>query len=109
MKRVGKIALFLIFYAKEVLVANLQIAVAILRPGKLKRPPAFLEISVEGLNDRQLLIVTNLITMTPGTLSFDVSRDRRIALIHMLLPGESLEEDRRNFESSYVQRVREIF
>ncbi|MEM0966433.1 MAG: Na+/H+ antiporter subunit E [Verrucomicrobiota bacterium] len=109
MIRVGKFFAFLVFYVKEVIVANLQIAIAVLRPVCLRRDPAFLVISIEGLTDLQLLIVTNLITMTPGTLSFDVSKDRRTALIHLLLPGESPEEDRRSFEEGYVNRVREIF
>ena len=109
MKRIGKLMVFLLFYAKEVVVANFQIAWQVLSPGAGGREPAFLMVSVEGLNDRQMLIVTNLITMTPGTLSFDVSPDGRTALIHMLVPGDSLEEDRARFENDYVRRVREIF
>ncbi len=107
--RLVNILLFLLFYAKEVVLANLQIAWEILLPSRGGRTPEFLQVSVEGLNDRQLLIVTNLITMTPGTLSFDVSRDRRTVLIHQLIPGDSKEEDRSRFASEYVRRVREIF
>lgn len=107
--RLAKLVPFLLFYAKEVVVANLQIAWQVVRPDPLARPPGFVEISVEGLDDLQLLVVTNLITMTPGTLSFDVSPDRRRVLIHQLLPGGNREDDRRRFEESYVRRVREIF
>ena len=106
--RIIKIFLFLLFYAKEVIVANLQIAWQILTPGG-GRVPQFLTVSFEGLNDRQLLIVTNLITMTPGTLSFDVSPDGKTVLIHQLVPGVSKKEDRHKFETDYIRRVREIF
>ncbi len=108
MIRLAKTLFFLGFYLKEVLAANLQIAWRIVSPMPPPRPPAFLTISIAGLTDGQLLVVTNLITMTPGTLSFEVSSDRRTLLIHQLFPGHSREEDRRRFEESYVRRVREI-
>lgn len=106
--RLVKIISFLLFYVKEVVLANFQIALQILTPGG-GRNPEFLTISVEGLNDRQLLIVTNLITMTPGTLSFDVSQDGSTVLIHQMIPGNSKEEDRAKLETEYVRRVSEIF
>ncbi|MFP4351805.1 MAG: Na+/H+ antiporter subunit E [Puniceicoccaceae bacterium] len=109
MKRIFGIARFFLFYVKEVVIANLQIAGQILRPGRGGPTPRFLAVSIEGLNDRQLLIVTNLITMTPGTLSFDVSPDRRTVLIHQLIPAAPPEAARRSLESDYVERVREIF
>ena len=64
MKRLFKAILFFLFYVKEVVMANLQIAHQIL--GRRSLEPAFLSVSVKDLNDLQLLIVTNLITMTPG-------------------------------------------
>ncbi len=109
MKRIFGIARFLLFYVKEVVIANLQIAAQILLPGRDGRNPRFLAVSVEGLNDRQLLIVTNLITMTPGTLSFDVSPDRRTVLIHQLISTSPAGEARRRLETDYIERVREIF
>jgi len=109
MRRIVKSFLFLIFYGKEVLLANAQIAWQIMNPSAGGRTPGFLSVSVEGLNERQLLIVTNLITMTPGTLSFEVSTDGKHLLIHQLIPGSSKTEDRMRFEENYIRRVREIF
>lgn len=107
--RLVRIIFFLLFYMKEVVVANFQIAWQILSPSGGGRHPEFLTVSIEGLNDRQLLIVTNLITMTPGTLSFDVSEDGKSLLIHQLVPGDSKDGDRTKFETEYVRRVQEIF
>jgi len=107
--RLVKMFVFLLFYAKEVVLANFQIAWQILSPRGGGRRPEFVTISVEGLNDRQLLIVTNLITITPGTLSGDVSADGRTVLIHQLIRGNSKAEDRAKMENDYVRRVREIF
>lgn len=109
MKRFFRFVRFLLFYAKEVVVANLQIAAVILRPGRRRARPAFVVISVAGLTDRQLLVVTNLITMTPGTLSFDVDPAGETALLHLLLPDEDVDAERRRLEESYVRRVRSIF
>ena len=63
---------FAFFYLKEVVVSNIRVAIDIMTPQHLMKP-AILTIDVSHLSPRQLLVVTNLITMTPGTLSLDVS------------------------------------
>jgi multicomponent Na+:H+ antiporter subunit E len=99
---------FLLFYLKEVLLANLLIAWDIVTP-RLRARPAFVELEIGELSDMQLLILTNLITMTPGTLSFDISTDRHRLLLHLLYPPRDAGALSRELERNYVQPVRRLF
>jgi len=99
---------FALHYLKEVLVANLYIAWDILTP-RLRARPAFIELEIGELSDLQVLLLTNLITMTPGTLSFDISADRRRLLLHLLYPRRDPDELRRELQRHYIQPVRRLF
>ncbi len=74
---------FLFFYIKEVIKANLQISYDILTP-KHYMKPGVIAIPMDVDTDMEILSLNNLITMTPGTLSLDVSTDRRVIYIHAM-------------------------
>jgi multicomponent Na+:H+ antiporter subunit E len=110
MKLLSKIVpllLFLPFYIKEVVLSNLRVAHDVLTPRHRMRPAVF-SIPLEGLNDRQILALANLITMTPGTLSLDVSQDKRLLYIHAMY-AEPVEETRRMLTEEFVERARRAF
>ncbi len=99
--------LFSLFYVKEVVASSFLVAYDILTP-RLYSRPGIIAVSLCSLTDRQLLVLTNLVTMTPGTLSLDLSADRSMLYIHhMHVPDP--EALRRQIEEDYVRRVREIF
>jgi multicomponent Na+:H+ antiporter subunit E len=73
----------LLFYIYEVLISNARVAHDVLTPTHHMRP-GFIHLNIEGLTDRQILAASNLITMTPGTLSLDVTPDRKFLQIHCM-------------------------
>ena len=92
------------FYLGEVLKSNLAIAWDVLTPED-KSAPGIIAIELPaGLNDFQILLISNLITMTPGSLSLDLSPDRRTLLLHILYLDD-VEETRQHFIENYVNRV----
>lgn len=92
------------FYLAEVLKSNLAIAWDVLTPTDKGRPGILCLPLPEGLRDGQILLISNLITMTPGTLTLDLSEDRRLLVLHILYLGD-VEETRRHLLENYVQRV----
>lgn len=105
--RIWRGLLFSLFYVKEVVLSSFLVAYDILTP-RLYSRPGIIAVSLRRLTDRQILVLTNLVTMTPGTLSLDLSEDRSTLYIHhMHVPDP--EALRRQIEEDYVQRVREIF
>jgi len=72
----------LIYFLKEVLVANLQIAQLVLwKPSRVQ--PALIKVPLDVKTDRGIFLLSSMITLTPGTLSLEVSRDRRYLYVHV--------------------------
>ena len=53
-------------------------------------------------------LISNLITMTPGSLTLDLSPDRRTLVLHILYLDDRAELIR-HLQKNYVQRVRQLF
>ncbi len=63
--------------------ANLQIAREILTPG-FGQTPRIVRYPVHDLDDLQVTVLANCITLTPGTLVVDVSDDGRWLYVHCM-------------------------
>ena len=74
---------FLLFYIYKVFQANIELAFQILAP-RLKMSPGILEIPVTLSHPQAILLLVNMITMTPGTLTMDLSEDKRFIYVHFL-------------------------
>lgn len=79
---VGLLRLAAVFLV-ELVVASGQVSVLALRPG-LRLRPAVLALPVHGSGDRLLTLVADAITLTPGTLTLEVDRDRSLLHVHVL-------------------------
>jgi multicomponent K+:H+ antiporter subunit E len=67
----------------DIVVANVVVARLVLGPpGRLR--PAFIEIPLELEQPLPIALLASIITMTPGTVSSDLSDDRRRLLVHVL-------------------------
>ena len=74
----------LIGYFVAALVAGaVAVALTALRPA-LHLRPAIIAYPLTVSRDGQITLLANLITLTPGTLSVDVSADRRTLYVHVL-------------------------
>jgi multicomponent Na+:H+ antiporter subunit E len=96
---------FALFYLGEVIKSNLMIAWDVINPRDLTRPGVIALDLPDHLNDRQIFMISSLITMTPGSLSLDLSADRRILYLHMLYLDEDVESTREHLRKNYVERV----
>jgi multicomponent Na+:H+ antiporter subunit E len=81
--QIFKIISFLFFYIWEVLMANIKMAYIILSP-KPGIKPAIICIPLETQSDFEIALLVNLITMTPGSLSMDISTDRKTVYVHVM-------------------------
>jgi len=74
--RLARLPGFLLYFLKELLVANLKVAAAVVATaGRLR--PAIVAVPLTLDRDAEIALLANLITLTPGTLSLEVSPDRR--------------------------------
>lgn len=78
--RVIKLAAMFLY---QLLVSSLEVAWDVITPEQKSRP-AILEMPLEVETEWGLLLTTNLISLTPGTLSLDVSEDRKRLIVHAM-------------------------
>lgn len=99
-------ALLLFFYfLKEVLLANLQIAKLVLW-GAHEIEPALIQVPLDIKTDRGIFLLSSMITLTPGTLSIDVSEDRKYLYVHVTHttnPAEVVESIKQGFEKKLME------
>lgn len=102
-RRALEIVRFIGFYLWELVLANLRVAHDVLTPGQLSRP-GILAIRLDSRTDAEITLFANLLTMTPGDLSIDVSTDRRVLYVHSLYLFD-IEESRHEIEVRFEGRV----
>jgi multicomponent Na+:H+ antiporter subunit E len=106
-KMVQVLELF-VFVLWELILANLRVAYDVLTPGYRMRP-GVVAIPLDARTDVEITLLANLITLTPGTLSLDVSSDRRALYIHiMYIDNDDLAEVRRKIKTGFERRVLEV-
>ena len=76
------ISLVLLFF-KELVLSNWSVVKLVIRP-KLNIRPGIFAYETNLTEDWQITILSNLITLTPGTLVLDVSDDNKILYIHTI-------------------------
>ena len=95
------------FFLWELLMANLRVAYEVLTPGYQMRA-AIIAIPLDAESDLEITVLANLITLTPGTLSLDVSADRKTLYIHAMHVHD-VERFRNDIKARLEQRVMEVF
>lgn len=97
---------FFFFYLGEILLANIRVAHDILTP-KNRMKPAIVAVPIDVESDLQLLALNNLITMTPGTLSLDISPDRKIIYVHAMYVDD-MAKVRKEIKEGFEKRILEM-
>lgn len=90
----------LIYFTWEVVKANLQVAKLLLFRHEEIRP-AIVAVPLTVTRDSQILILSSMITLTPGTLSLDVSDDKKNLFVHVIHtdnPDGTISEIKMGFE-----------
>jgi len=106
-RKILKIHSFFLFYIAEVLISNFRMAYLILSRKPLLKP-AILAIPLKIDSEPQIALLANLITMTPGSLSIDVSTDRRVLYVHVLDNSDPAEV-KKSIQEGLQLKVKELF
>lgn len=83
-RRVGRMVSLALLFLKELMLSAVRVGVLVLRPNLGTLRPAIIAFPLAARTDAQITLLANLITLTPGTLSVDVSEDRRYLYIHAI-------------------------
>lgn len=91
----------------DILLANWVVASLIMRPSKSLQP-AFMSLPLELKEDFSITLLASTISLTPGTVSADLSIDRRHLLIHALHVDDE-QATIQQIKQRYEAPLKEIF
>lgn len=105
-RRVPMVIRLLFFFVKALLVSNLRVLWDVVTPSHSSRP-GIIRLPLDARTDVEIMLVANLISLTPGTLSIDLSEDRRHLYVHVMFL-EDVEETCRELKEGLERRVLEV-
>lgn len=97
---------FIGFAIVEIVKANIAVARTVLSP-RMDLRPGIVAVPLDLKSDAGITTLANLITLTPGTVSLDVSSDRKTLYIHAFEVRDP-DEFRRTTKEVYERRVMEL-
>jgi len=95
------------FFLWELILANIRVALDVLRP-RLNMRPAVVAIPLDVQQDDELLLLSAMINFTPGSVTVDVTDDRRTLYVHVM-HMKSAEQTRREIKDGFERRIRRLF
>jgi multicomponent Na+:H+ antiporter subunit E len=97
---------FCVFFLWQLLLSNLRVAFDVVTPTLYMRP-GVVAVPLDAKTDQEITLLANLITLTPGTLSLDVSDDRRVLYVHAMFVDDA-ESVRQNIKNGFERRLLEL-
>lgn len=96
------------FFVWELVISSLRVAKDTLSP-RMNVQPGIIAVPIRVQTDAEITVLANLISLTPGTLSLDVSADRGTLYIHAMYDADRPEVVRRDVQNKLERRVLRLF
>ncbi|MEO1138089.1 MAG: Na+/H+ antiporter subunit E [Pseudomonadota bacterium] len=106
--RLGKMSTYSILVIGDIIVANIQVAWIVLTVPNSKLKPAWIVVPLELKQPEAITVLAGTITLTPGTVSADLSDAGHSLLVHVLHTDDP-DGVRDEIKSRYERRLLEIF
>jgi multicomponent K+:H+ antiporter subunit E len=106
--RMGKMILYSGVVIWDIVVANIQVAWIVLTVPNSKLKPAWIVVPLELKQPEAITVLAGTITLTPGTVSADLSDEGHSLLVHVLHTDDP-DGVRDDIKSRYERRLLEIF
>lgn len=106
--RLPKIIGFCLFYFVEMIKANLQVAHDVVTPHYFMKP-GIVGLPLDAKTDFEITMLSNMISLTPGTLVVDLSTDRKIMYVHVMYlksKEDFIETTKRGLEKKLLEILR---
>lgn len=105
-QKIPKAIGFFFYFIKELVVANIVIAYDILTPTDHMKP-GIVAIPLDAKTDLEITLLANFITLTPGTLSLDVSTDKKTLYVHGIYVKDA-DRFRASIKQGFEKRLLEL-
>lgn len=105
--RLIRLLVFMVYYIKELVVSSLYVAYDIITPTDLMKP-GFVEVPIDLKSNTAIIVLANLISMTPGSLTVDLTPDKKKIFVHAMYLYDK-EKFIAKIKKELEQRIRLIF
>lgn len=108
-RRVSAFVRFFLIFIREFVLSNIHVAIFTLTVPRSKMHPDFIEVDVAGMTDSEIVILSQSITLTPGTTAVDVNKEKGTLLVHFLDPSGAEDKTvdiRKNFKDPILSFMR---
>ena len=104
----GRMITYSIMVMWDILVANIEVAWIVLSVPNAKLKPAWIIIPLELRQPEAITVLAGTITLTPGTVSADLSDQGHSLLVHVLHTDDP-DAVAADIKNRYERRLKEIF
>jgi multicomponent Na+:H+ antiporter subunit E len=105
-QRVPKSMLLLGSFIVELVHSNLRVFWDVITPGHISRP-GIVGVPLRAETEIEILLIANMISLTPGTLSIDLSDDRRTLYVHVMFLDDP-DRFRKSIKDGLERRLLEV-
>ncbi|MEM7527988.1 MAG: Na+/H+ antiporter subunit E [Pseudomonadota bacterium] len=105
--RMPRLLRLALIFLRELVMSSLRVARDVLSPRSMARP-GIVAVPLRAKTETEVLIVSSLVTLTPGTLSLDLSGDGETLYVHAMFldsPEETRAEIRDTLESPVLEAL----
>jgi multicomponent Na+:H+ antiporter subunit E len=104
--KVRQVVKFGLFFMKELIRANFRVAWHVITPSSFFKP-GIIAVPLEEQTDLEATLLANVLTLTPGSFSVDLSSDRRVLYVHVMDVFDA-EQTRRELKEQYEKPLLEV-
>jgi len=108
MKKPLKALSYMLVVLKDIVVANFEVAFLVVGPMHKIRP-GLVAVPLDLSDTLPITVLASTVTMTPGTVSAEVSKDKKWLYVHVLDMPDDEQEVVDLIKQRYESRVKEIF
>lgn len=107
MMRLYRMLKLLLVFLREFALSVFRVTRLVLSP-KMRFTPAAFRFQLSLTDARQITLLANMITLTPGTLTVDVTDDRSALIVHAI-DCPDVEAARADLRDGFERLIREAF
>lgn len=105
-QRIGQLFELFWMFIRELVLSSVRVAKIALTEDCKKIKPAFIAFPLTVEKDTEITLLANLISLTPGTLSVDISDDRKTLYIHTI-DVDDVDQLRREIAEGFERKIME--
>jgi multicomponent Na+:H+ antiporter subunit E len=94
------------FFLWELVLANMRLALDVATP-HFQMTPGIVAVPLDATRDSEILLLSILINLTPGSVALDVSDDRKVMYVHVMYMANA-EAARAEIKTGFERRVLQL-